>query len=647
MKKSNVVKTLMSVLFILAILTSCGVKTVSDLEKDPELSGKAKNATSTVDNKENVTGLTAKKLFEFKDYDVKSLLNNMLIYENDADDKYGIRTYSGKDSGLIYDYVDYDSYNGLITVSDSQYSKYKTSDSVDAVNVFGLYTSDGKNLAPCEFAYYHRLNDRYIEAYKAIKQVPDGTDDVIKKGDKYISKSADGPSFSYDKIIIDSKTGKSVDESQINYFNQSDKVSFPDASYVIRTTEVDTVYNSDGEVLFSYNPDDYMVESKKSDYYIARKTINGEYSYFALDKSGEKVTAEFDRTFDIYGNIISYKDKDYKEGLYTFDGKKFFNESFDYFNYDKLSKDLYILKKGESYIFINGSGKNLLKVTKNDETGTDVYSTNMLAYKEKKDSATAYYNFAEEKYSITAYRMYSVGHLLVSGSDGDGRYDLIDVTNGNVLCKGYKDYHCSNPENGCCYLSAKRTEGGYDIYRIQNKVDAVKNSFDEDVSADDFDLSKIYEMKEDLFETLEKALKKSGLSASIDRNSGEIAFDAAVIFSGDSAELSDGGKAVLDSFIKAYSSVLSDEKFKGFISKTMVEGHTAPLANSTYESGLPLSEERAGNVKDYCKGVDSNSADIFEAVGYSNSMPIYNLDGTVNLDASRRVTFKCIINADF
>ena len=84
----------------------------------------------------------------------------------------------------------------------------------------------------------------------------------------------------------------------------------------------------------------------------------------------------------------------------------------------------------------------------------------------------------------------------------------------------------------------------------------------------------------------------------------------------------------------------------------MVEGHTAPIEGCTYASGLQLSEERALNVKNYClssdTGVDvSKISDALEAVGYSNSKPVYDANGKVDLAASRRVSFRFLVNVEF
>lgn len=168
---------------------------------------------------------------------------------------------------------------------------------------------------------------------------------------------------------------------------------------------------------------------------------------------------------------------------------------------------------------------------------------------------------------------------------------------------------------------------------------------------DDDTVKKIAETKEDLFEELTTELNNAGIQATVNRATGEIALDSTVLFGGDSAAVTEEGKAFLDKFLGVYVSVVYSEKYEGFIAKTQIEGHTAPLATSTYESGLPLSQERAANVRDYCLSAQVE-ADLsalnegLEAVGLSNSKPIYNDKGEVDMEASRRVSFRFIVNAE-
>ncbi|MBQ3432568.1 MAG: hypothetical protein IJG23_07275 [Clostridia bacterium] len=106
-------------------------------------------------------------------------------------------------------------------------------------------------------------------------------------------------------------------------------------------------------------------------------------------------------------------------------------------------------------------------------------------------------------------------------------------------------------------------------------------------------IKEIAEKKSDLYDDLMKEFKNAGIPATINRSNGEIVMDATVLFGGDSAQITQEGKSFLDKFVQIYTRVIFKEKCNGFISKTMVEGHVAPLTDSTYESGLPLSKERA------------------------------------------------------
>lgn len=179
----------------------------------------------------------------------------------------------------------------------------------------------------------------------------------------------------------------------------------------------------------------------------------------------------------------------------------------------------------------------------------------------------------------------------------------------------------------------------------------IKDFIEEDVEIEDDKLEDLVEKKEDLLADLIAAFRKEGITVTVNEETGELALDSSVLFGGDSAVLTENGKEFLTRFLRVYTSVIYSEKYDGFISKTMVEGHTAPVKGSTYESGLPLSKERANNVKNYCvsseNGVDTSKlASSLEAVGHSNSKPIYETSGKVNMAASRRVSFRFIINLD-
>ncbi len=191
-------------------------------------------------------------------------------------------------------------------------------------------------------------------------------------------------------------------------------------------------------------------------------------------------------------------------------------------------------------------------------------------------------------------------------------------------------------------------------FKLQN----VENFDEVDMNRiDDFteeELKLLSTTKFNLLNELKFSFEAAGINIEINDTTGEISLDSSVLFGGDSAELSSEGKAFLKKFISTYSNVILSEEFDGFVSKIIIEGHTAPLSGSTYESGLPLSEERANNVKKYClsSDVELSSDDIaelkslLEAVGMSNKKPVKDSAGNVDIAASRRVSFRFLINLE-
>lgn len=180
--------------------------------------------------------------------------------------------------------------------------------------------------------------------------------------------------------------------------------------------------------------------------------------------------------------------------------------------------------------------------------------------------------------------------------------------------------------------------------------------FDEDEinAVSDEKLKEMASQKLDLFDDLSKAFEEAGISVSVDLSLGEVSLDSAVLFAGDSSVVTPEGKALLKKFVNVYGSVVFDEEHVKKIKCVMIEGHTAPLSGSTYESGLPLSEERANNVKACCisdemelpDAVSEIFKDSLKTHGMSNSRPIYDAEGNIDIDKCRRVSFVFLIDAD-
>lgn len=168
----------------------------------------------------------------------------------------------------------------------------------------------------------------------------------------------------------------------------------------------------------------------------------------------------------------------------------------------------------------------------------------------------------------------------------------------------------------------------------------------------DSQLEEISKKKANLLADLAKAYQEAGLNVTINPISGEIALDATVLFDVNEYAISDEGKTFLQKFAQIYTSTVYSDTYADFVSRVVVEGHTD--TNGGYDMNLELSQNRANSVRDYCVsaecGIDSAYAqqfsDSLEAVGYSYDKPVYDADGNVDMDASRRVSFRFIVSLE-
>ena len=151
----------------------------------------------------------------------------------------------------------------------------------------------------------------------------------------------------------------------------------------------------------------------------------------------------------------------------------------------------------------------------------------------------------------------------------------------------------------------------------------------------------VEQKKQSILTELETAFKNEGIDAKVDSASGKIALETSFLFDTDSYQLSAEGQTYLDKFMKAYTSVLLKEENASYVSKIVVEGHTD--TDGTYSYNLKLSQNRADSVVKRCAITYPQIANSIQAVGCSYDYPVYNDDGTVNMEASRRVTFSFVL----
>ena len=166
----------------------------------------------------------------------------------------------------------------------------------------------------------------------------------------------------------------------------------------------------------------------------------------------------------------------------------------------------------------------------------------------------------------------------------------------------------------------------------------------------DEEIASIRTKVDDLYADLQKAFDSAGVEAKIDKETGEIALNSVVLFEFDKYQISSEGQAMLSNFLKAYTSVIFSDKYNGMISEIEIEGHTDP-EGLIYHNEV-LSKARAEQVMTYCQttgnGLDTETiaklTPMLSAVGYAAAHPVFGEDGMVDYAASRRVSFKFVVD---
>lgn len=168
-----------------------------------------------------------------------------------------------------------------------------------------------------------------------------------------------------------------------------------------------------------------------------------------------------------------------------------------------------------------------------------------------------------------------------------------------------------------------------------------------ELAAQQAQLEEIIGVKKKIIADLSDAFANSNLSITVDEQTGAIIMDSSILFDYDSAYLSAKGMNALADFLPAYFDVVLSDEYSSYVSEIIIEGHTDTAG--IYDYNLTLSQERAAAVANYCLGEyqdmfsssrASRIRDILAVSGRSWSDPVYDSNGYVDDDASRRVEIK-------
>ena len=202
-------------------------------------------------------------------------------------------------------------------------------------------------------------------------------------------------------------------------------------------------------------------------------------------------------------------------------------------------------------------------------------------------------------------------------------------------------------ENGCILIDEAGKCYFYQTDESVYKENKFGKTVAENTDLENMDEDKSAELaaKQDyIISQLKEGFEASGVIAQVAETTGSVRFDSNILFAVDSAEVSAEGKAGLDEFLTVYVPIMKTQAEEGLVGQILIDGHTD--TSGTHDYNQDLSERRAKAVADYVTAAYPDIAQYITAKGYSFDKPVFAEDGTVDMDASRRVEFRFLMNVN-
>ena len=164
-------------------------------------------------------------------------------------------------------------------------------------------------------------------------------------------------------------------------------------------------------------------------------------------------------------------------------------------------------------------------------------------------------------------------------------------------------------------------------------------------------IDRIIGVKQEIIQALKEEFDKEDIDIAIDSETGAITFDSSILYDFDKSELKPDGEDYLDRFLPVYVGVLFRDEFRDDVAEIIIEGHTDTADSYMYNLGL--SQQRALSVAEYILSESNLGGEqktqlrsIITANGRSYSHPVYNSNGSINAEKSRRVEVKFRLKDD-
>ncbi len=444
-------------------------------------------ADTPVDDKKDFvfpTGLTARKI-KATEKKYITVYKGGLVY--DEDDLKGIIAFDGStDTGAKYTYLSSDEKYFVSSTS----TKAMNETDVSTLNVRGLIDHMGNVIIPEKYASVDVLNDRYAQVIEVTERTFSKDDAIL-----YISKSSfisfapdeDDPLFKGNWYIYDITTGEIVEGvtgtngrtvttygSYIKYYNAdgdevivngknqpiaNEATLLENGSYTIEGISTGGLFDTDGNKLFSYDPEGFVPTRYSDGYYVAEK-YDADYNstYVLMDSTGKVVSAEFKNRPEVYGNLI-ISDED----VYDFKGNKIL--SGDYYNVYSTPFADYSIISGDDKALIKNDG-TVIYIADGDDDSIYADTSSWNISKESGDD-TLYYSLKNNAFTLKG-RSYSDEPFMVEVEKANGIKELVDIFSEDTVISGYTSYDSALTEDGKYYIYGFKDKA-LDVYEVTVK----------------------------------------------------------------------------------------------------------------------------------------------------------------------------------
>ena len=160
-------------------------------------------------------------------------------------------------------------------------------------------------------------------------------------------------------------------------------------------------------------------------------------------------------------------------------------------------------------------------------------------------------------------------------------------------------------------------------------------------------IDQIIGVKADLIDALNQEFKSNQINVQIDAQTGAILLDSSVLYEFSESTLTAEGEAILEQILPVYCHVLISGEYTDYVGEIIIDGYTDTVGE--YVENLELSQQRAyavagyllDNMYNFLTGQECERLmSLLSVNGKSESNPILDEYGDVDMDASRRVEIK-------